>query len=70
MARVYVKNLSEASLIGIAMAYAKDGATLSSVGEIYKLSPTMVSNAMYRGISEDIIGDALTEKIVWLKNKS
>lgn len=64
MAKTFVKNLSEATLIGIAMAYAKDGATLSSVGEIYKLSPTMVSNAMYRSISEDIIGDALANNII------
>lgn len=65
MARKFVKDLSNQEIIGIARSYVARNATLSSVAQEFSISSNMVSNAMYRGVAEDILTDALTNDVIY-----
>lgn len=65
MARVYVKNLSEATIIGVARTYLKKAATMESVGEEFHFTPNMISKILYRGVAEDILTDALANDVIY-----
>ena len=65
MARKFVKDLSNQEIISIARSYVARNATLYSVAQEFSISSNMVSNAMYRGVAEDILTDALTNDVIY-----